>query len=75
MARRGNSEWSSIYLLVVVAIAAVLLVTFVKPLFKSAQEQTEDVVDAAKTVAGAALFSLTLVKAKIRPPARTRFSP
>ncbi len=46
-------------MLVVVAIAAVLLVTFVKPLFKSAGETAQENLDTARDVAGAALFLLT----------------
>ncbi|PIO02341.1 hypothetical protein COX85_01185 [Candidatus Micrarchaeota archaeon CG_4_10_14_0_2_um_filter_55_9] len=59
MKRKGASDWGSIYLLVVVAIAAVLLVTFVKPLFKSAGETAQENLDTARDVAGAALFLLT----------------
>ncbi len=59
MAKKGASDWGTIYLLVVVAIAAVLIVTFVKPLFKSAGESAEENLDTARNVAGAALFLLT----------------
>ncbi len=59
MKRRG-SEWSSLYLLIAVAIAAVLLVTFVKPLFKQAQETSSDATDAAAKVASGALFGISL---------------
>ncbi len=34
--RKGASEWSSIYLLIVVVIAVILLVTLVKPVLKEA---------------------------------------
>ena len=34
----GQSEWSSIYLLLVLAIAALLLIAVVKPMFKQSQQ-------------------------------------
>lgn len=33
----GQGEWSSIYLLIVFAIAALLLIAIVKPMFKQSQ--------------------------------------
>jgi hypothetical protein len=35
---RGQSEWSSIYLLLVFAIAALLIIALIKPMFKQANE-------------------------------------
>ncbi len=35
---QGQSEWSSIYLLIVLAIAALLLIAVVKPMFKQSQQ-------------------------------------
>ena len=34
--RKGASEWSSIYMLIVVVIGAILLITLVKPALKQA---------------------------------------
>lgn len=34
----GQSEWSSVYLLIVFAIAALLLISLVKPMFKQSQQ-------------------------------------
>ncbi|HLD80873.1 MAG TPA: hypothetical protein VJA40_02635 [archaeon] len=39
---RGSAEWSAIYLLIVVVIAAILLFTVVKPSFRSAQEKVRN---------------------------------
>ncbi len=50
-----GSEWAPLYLLVVLAIAAILLVTFVKPMFRqaavSAEETSQQAKDAAKSFA------------------------
>ena len=35
--QKGQSEWSSIYLLIVFMIAALLLITIVKQMFRKAQ--------------------------------------
>lgn len=49
-----GSEWAPLYLLVVLAIAAILLVTFVKPMFRqaavTADENTKQAKDAAKSL-------------------------
>ncbi len=34
----GQSEWSSVYLLIVFAIAALLLIALIKPMFRQSQE-------------------------------------
>ena len=36
---KASSEWSTLYLIVVFAIAAILIIAVVKPMFKSAQRQ------------------------------------
>lgn len=36
--RKGASEWSSIYLLIVVVIGVILLITLVKPALKQASQ-------------------------------------
>lgn len=35
---RGQSEWNSVYLLIVFIIAAILIIALVKPMFKNSQE-------------------------------------
>ncbi len=41
---KGQSEWSSVYLLIVFAIAALLLIALVKPMFKQSQEIVKPIV-------------------------------
>ena len=36
--QRAQSEWSSVYMLIVLIIAALLLITVIKPMFKQSQE-------------------------------------
>ncbi len=35
--RRAQSEWSSVYMLIVLIIAALLLIAVIKPMFKQSQ--------------------------------------
>ncbi len=35
---KAQSEWNSVYLLIVFAIAAILLIALIKPMFKQSQE-------------------------------------
>ena len=35
---RAQSEWSSVYMLVVMIIAALLLITVIKPMFRQSQQ-------------------------------------
>ncbi len=35
---RAQSEWSSIYMLIVLIIAALLLITVIKPMFRQSQQ-------------------------------------
>lgn len=53
-----GSEWAPMYLLVVLAIAAVLLVTFVKPLFKQAATTAELAEQEARTASRSLVFLL-----------------
>ena len=50
-----GTEWAPLYLLVVLAIAAILLVTFVKPRFRQAAVTADDNSKAAKAAAQSAL--------------------
>jgi len=38
---KGQSEWSSVYLLIVFAIAALLMIALVKPMFQQSQKVVE----------------------------------
>ncbi len=53
--KRG-SEWSSVYMLIVVIIAAVLVLTLVKPMFRQAAETTRQNAGMASDLVRAALF-------------------
>lgn len=35
---RAQSEWNSVYLLIVFVIAAILIIALIKPMFKQSQE-------------------------------------
>lgn len=35
---RAQSEWSSVYMLIVLIIAALLLITVIKPMFRQSQQ-------------------------------------
>ncbi|MFH0955358.1 MAG: hypothetical protein V1777_04615 [Candidatus Micrarchaeota archaeon] len=45
--KRCQSEWNSLYMLIVLIIAALLLITVVKPMFKSSQQQIKTVKEKA----------------------------
>ena len=60
--RKGASEWSSIYMLVVVVIGVVLLVTLVKPALKQASQAAAS--GGAEAKSFAAVGSYFLMKAK-----------
>lgn len=40
---RCQSEWNSVYMLIVLIIAALLLITIVKPMFKNSQNQIREI--------------------------------
>jgi len=58
--KRSATEWTPIYLVIVAAIALILLVTFIKPLLRQSGEAATEETEAAKQVASAALFLLTV---------------
>jgi len=35
---RGQSEWNSVYLLIIFIIVAILIIALIKPMFKNSQE-------------------------------------
>ena len=45
---RSQSDWNSVYMLIVLIIAALLLITIVKPMFKNSQQQIKTVKEATK---------------------------
>jgi len=55
MKRRG-AEWTPLYLLIVTVIAAVLLVTVLKPILRRAAAQASETTAEAQEFAQAALF-------------------
>jgi len=58
--KKGSTEWTPIYLVIVAIIAIILLLAFVKPLLRQSAEAATEQTEAAKSVAGAALFLLTV---------------
>jgi hypothetical protein len=38
--RRASAEWTPIYMLIVIAIAVVVIIAMIKPMFRRAQQQT-----------------------------------
>ncbi len=44
---RSQSEWNSVYLLVVFAIAAILVIALIKPMFRQSQDiiKTEPIIN------------------------------
>lgn len=71
-----GSEWAPLYLLVVLAIAAILLVTFVKPMFRTAavaaETNAQAAKDAAKSLVPLLLWPASLLQRK-KAAARTLF--
>ena len=45
--KRCQSEWNSLYMLIVLIIAALLLITVVKPMFKNSQQQIKSIKEKA----------------------------
>ena len=62
--RKGASEWSSIYLLIVVVIGVILLVTLVKPALKQAGQAASSGAEEARGFA--AIGSYFLAKARLK---------
>jgi hypothetical protein len=59
--RRGQgSAWTPLYMLIVIVIAAVLVITLIKPAFKLASSQAAAAEREAGAVARAALFLLPI---------------
>lgn len=58
--KRG-SDWSPVYMLLVVVIAAILIITLIKPIFANTAGSAGSNLDAAKKVAAGGLFLGSLV--------------
>ncbi len=58
MKRRGSTEWTPIYMLIVLVIAAILILTLAKPLIRQAGNVASGNLQEARTVAKSALFLL-----------------
>lgn len=58
--KRG-SDWSPIYMLLVVVIVAIVLITVMKPIFQSAGNTAASNAQQAKTVAGGSLYPTNAV--------------
>ncbi len=54
--RRKGSEWTPVYMLIVVVIALVLILTLVKPLMKRSAETAAENAGYAQSIAKASLF-------------------
>ncbi|MBI5636270.1 hypothetical protein HY993_04880 [Candidatus Micrarchaeota archaeon] len=61
--RRG-SDWTPVYMIIVIVIAAILFISLVKPLFANAQSSSQTNLDQAKGFAKGALFALGAVLRK-----------
>ena len=59
-ARKGAAEWSPIYLLLVLIIAAILLLTFVKPLFRQTASAATETLQEAETLVKTASLAIKL---------------
>lgn len=53
--KRG-ADWSPVYMIIVVIIAAVLVFTLIKPIFQGASSTASGNLDAARKVAASGLF-------------------
>ena len=58
MKRRGSTEWTPIYMLIVLIIAAILIFTLAKPLIRQAGNVAGSNLQEARTIAKSALFLL-----------------
>ncbi len=58
MKRRGSTEWTPIYMVIVLVIAAILVLTLVTPLIRQAGNVAGSNLEEARTVAKSALFLL-----------------
>ncbi|MFQ5406260.1 MAG: hypothetical protein ACE5DI_03840 [Candidatus Micrarchaeia archaeon] len=62
--KRKGSEWTPVYMLIVIVIAIILILTLVKPLMKRAADTASENAGYARSVANAALILIWLKKQK-----------
>ncbi|MFH1107242.1 MAG: hypothetical protein V1787_05080 [Candidatus Micrarchaeota archaeon] len=59
MARlKGSTEWTPIYMLVVLVIAAILIITLIKPIIRAGGDAASQNLEDSRTLAQSALFLL-----------------
>lgn len=56
---KPRGQWGPIYMLIVVVIAAVLLITLIKPIVIRASQSASETIDSAEVVAKAALLLIS----------------
>lgn len=61
MAKRGQTSWTPLYMLIVIIIAAVLVMTLVKPAFRLASQQAATQEQQATDIARGAIFGLGII--------------
>ena len=59
---KGSSEWSPIYMLIVMVIAAVLIVSLVKPMMRQSATVAGDTLTEAQAAAKSAIFFISLLR-------------
>ena len=59
LGKRKGSEWTPIYMLIVMVIAAILIFTLVKPILRQASDTASSNLDQARAAAKSAIFLLT----------------
>lgn len=58
MRRKGSTEWTPIYMLIVFVIAAILIFTLIKPLMRSASDAASGNLGQSKQLVGQAIWLL-----------------
>jgi competence protein ComGC len=50
--KRAQSEWNSLYMLIVLIIVALILITIIKPMFKQSQQVVKPIKQATSAASG-----------------------
>ncbi|MBI5224298.1 hypothetical protein HY989_00335 [Candidatus Micrarchaeota archaeon] len=61
MKLKGASEWTPIYMLIVMVIAAILIFTMLKPILRGASDTASGNLAESKSIVGTANFLLKMV--------------
>lgn len=64
--KKGAAEWTPIYMLVVMIIAAILIVTLIKPMFRRAAASTSGATQEIQDIGKAALFISSIIFCRIK---------